>query len=188
MCAASVRMMYFSIVGSLSASFSRNGTKVRSTIIIRSSAWLIIQAICSGNSRGFTVWKMAPIPAIPYQASTWRQLFQASVAIRSPTCTLSAARRLESRSALWRTCAYVVRCIGPSTDRDTTSRSPCWIAGVIDEAGAAKAANPASNQAFRLPNGRPGRSSTLAIVFVDRGTPVMPRPWQLRRAIAFGGS
>ena len=35
--------------------FSNNGTKVRSIIATRSSAWLTIQTICSGNSRGLTV-------------------------------------------------------------------------------------------------------------------------------------
>ncbi len=86
-------------LGSLSASRSRSGTKVRSTIISRSSAWLTIQAICSGNSRGFTVWQIAPMPEMAYQASTWRQLFQASVATRSPIPIPSMLSRLAPRSA-----------------------------------------------------------------------------------------
>ena len=38
------------------AIFSSSGTKVRSTRAALSSAWFMIQAICSGKSRGLSVW------------------------------------------------------------------------------------------------------------------------------------
>ena len=41
---------------------SSTATKARSTKTSRSSAWSSIQAICSGGSRGLTVWHTAPMP------------------------------------------------------------------------------------------------------------------------------
>ena len=96
MCSASVRTMTCSIVCKTGASFSTSGTKVRSTKRRRSSAWLMIQAICSGKSRGLTVWQIAPMPPMPYQISRWRQVFQASVAQRSPR------RDAVARRGAWR--------------------------------------------------------------------------------------
>ncbi len=66
---------------------------------MRSCAWLMIQAIWSGNSRGLTVWQMAPIPMMPYQASRWRQVFQAMVATRSPSLMPSRSSRCATFSA-----------------------------------------------------------------------------------------
>ena len=43
-------------LASLGASDSSKGTKVASSSTRRSSAWLTIQAICSGKRRGLTVW------------------------------------------------------------------------------------------------------------------------------------
>src|SRR5437763_1832633 len=59
-----------------------------SVITMRSCAWLMIQAICSGKRRGLTVWQMAPIPMMPYQTSRWRQVFQAIVAARKHAAPL----------------------------------------------------------------------------------------------------
>ena len=56
MCAASVSTMTFFSDFTLGAIFSTIGTKVRSTNSAWSSAWFMIQAIWSGNSRGLSVW------------------------------------------------------------------------------------------------------------------------------------
>ncbi len=102
MLALSVSTMKRSTLGSLSASFSSSGTKVMSVITTLSSAWLRIQAICSGNSRGLTVWQIAPMPMMPYQHSRWRAVFQAMVATRSPSLMPSRCSICETFSArLW---------------------------------------------------------------------------------------
>ena len=102
MCALSVSTMNSFTLGNLSASFSRMGTKVRSTITTLSSAWLMIQPICSGNRRGLTVWQIAPMPMMPYQHSRWRQVFHAMVATRSPSLMPSRCSICETFSArLW---------------------------------------------------------------------------------------
>ena len=56
MCAASVSTMICFSDFTAGAIFSTSGRKVRSTNSALSSAWFMIQAICSGNSRGLSVW------------------------------------------------------------------------------------------------------------------------------------
>ena len=71
------------------------------------------------------MWQTAPMPMTPYQVSMCRAVFQPSVATRSPGWMPSSLRA-------WVTCLarpwirlQVVRTIGPSTEREITSRSPC---------------------------------------------------------------
>ena len=75
------------------------GRKVRSVKIARSPPWLAIQAICSGNRRGFRVWHTAPMPMMPYQASMWRAVFQARVPTRSPGLIPRASSAFDTRLA-----------------------------------------------------------------------------------------
>ena len=56
---------------------------------------------------------------MPYQASMWRAVFQASVAMRSPSPKPSRSSRCATLSARWRISARVVRTIGPSIERAT---------------------------------------------------------------------
>ena len=71
---------------------------------------------------------MAPRPMMPNQASTWRSVFHAMVAIRSPSLMPSRSSAFATRSARERTSASVQRRIGPSTLRVTISRSPWFSA------------------------------------------------------------
>ncbi len=77
---------------------------------------------------------MAPIPIMPYQASRWRQVFQASVATRSPSLMPSRSSRWATLSARARICG-IGRRVDRPFDRARHDRPLAVVdRGVVDDA------------------------------------------------------